>query len=311
MAKWTAFPHDADAYTYDAGDAEEEVGAPARRRRRAAAEGRQGARRLGAVPRRRVPEGDRGRAEARGGARRMTVANKAQAIYANYLEKSEKTKLALLLEVAERAEKRSRTRSRRNANAWYCMAYALGRYSQGISIAKALAQGLGSEGEERARDDDQARAQARRRAHRARRLPRRGDRQGRLAARPHARARARTPAWRMYKTALKLNPTLGDRDGRIRQRPGHARRRQADEGSDQALRGRRRLRAAGRDGAARRRDGEGRAGGLVPLSWRSTKRWLNASERRSALPRVTERRMFGGLAFMLEGKMFVGISGSG
>ena len=34
----------------------------------------------------------------------ITVANKAQAIYANYLEKSEKTKLALFLEVAERAE---------------------------------------------------------------------------------------------------------------------------------------------------------------------------------------------------------------
>jgi TfoX/Sxy family transcriptional regulator of competence genes len=29
-----------------------------------------------------------------------------------------------------------------------------------------------------------------------------------------------------------------------------------------------------------------------------------------SLSRVTERRMFGGLAFMLEGKMFVGISGS-
>src|SRR5262245_12259459 len=34
----------------------------------------------------------------------ITVANKAQAIYANYLEKSEKNKLALFLEVAERAE---------------------------------------------------------------------------------------------------------------------------------------------------------------------------------------------------------------
>ncbi|HZW76532.1 MAG TPA: hypothetical protein VFF43_23460, partial [Caldimonas sp.] len=32
----------------------------------------------------------------------------------------------------------------KEANAWYCMAYALGRYSQGISIAKALAQGLGA-----------------------------------------------------------------------------------------------------------------------------------------------------------------------
>ena len=34
----------------------------------------------------------------------ITVANKAQAIYANYLEKSEKTKLAMFQEVAERAE---------------------------------------------------------------------------------------------------------------------------------------------------------------------------------------------------------------
>ena len=32
----------------------------------------------------------------------------------------------------------------KNANAWYCQAYALGRYGQGISVAKALAQGLGS-----------------------------------------------------------------------------------------------------------------------------------------------------------------------
>jgi cytochrome c-type biogenesis protein CcmH/NrfG len=73
----------------------------------------------------------------------MTAANKAQAIYATYLERSEKTKLALLFEVAERAEKRAHE-DPKDANAWYCMAYALGRYSQGISIAKALAQGLGS-----------------------------------------------------------------------------------------------------------------------------------------------------------------------
>ena len=34
----------------------------------------------------------------------ITVANKAQAIYANYLEKSEKNRLAMFLEVSERAE---------------------------------------------------------------------------------------------------------------------------------------------------------------------------------------------------------------
>ena len=72
----------------------------------------------------------------------ITAANKAQAIYANYLENSEKTKLALLLEVAERAEKRAHEEPK-EANAWYCMAYALGRYSQGISIAKALVEAHG------------------------------------------------------------------------------------------------------------------------------------------------------------------------
>jgi tetratricopeptide (TPR) repeat protein len=73
----------------------------------------------------------------------ITVANKAQAIHANYLEKSEKNKLAMFEEVAERAEAQQRAEPK-NANAWYWQAYALGRYSQGISVAKALAQGLGS-----------------------------------------------------------------------------------------------------------------------------------------------------------------------
>ena len=72
-----------------------------------------------------------------------TVANKAQAIYANYLEKKEKAKLAMFLEVSTRAEAQQ-AEAPRNANAWYWQAYALGRYSQGISVAAALAQGLGS-----------------------------------------------------------------------------------------------------------------------------------------------------------------------
>lgn len=73
----------------------------------------------------------------------ITVANKAQAIYAAYLEKSEKTRLAMFQEVAARAEAQA-AEDPKNANAHYWMAYALGRYSQGISVAKALAQGLGS-----------------------------------------------------------------------------------------------------------------------------------------------------------------------
>jgi tetratricopeptide (TPR) repeat protein len=73
----------------------------------------------------------------------ITVANKAQSIYANYLEKSEKTKLAMFQEVVERAEAQAAAEPQ-NPNAHYWMAYALGRYSQGISVAKALAQGLGA-----------------------------------------------------------------------------------------------------------------------------------------------------------------------
>lgn len=73
----------------------------------------------------------------------ITVANKATCIYANYLEKKEKAKLDLFMEAAERAEGQAGA-DPKNANAWYWQAYALGRYSQGISVAKALAQGLGS-----------------------------------------------------------------------------------------------------------------------------------------------------------------------
>ena len=73
----------------------------------------------------------------------ITVANKAQAIHANYLEKSEKSKLAMFQEVAARAQAQQADEPK-NANAYYWQAYALGRYSQGISVAKALSQGLGS-----------------------------------------------------------------------------------------------------------------------------------------------------------------------
>jgi tetratricopeptide (TPR) repeat protein len=76
----------------------------------------------------------------------LTVANKATCIYANYLEANESAKLALFMEVALRAEKQAHDASisaESLPNAYYWQAYALGRYSQGISVAKALAQGLG------------------------------------------------------------------------------------------------------------------------------------------------------------------------
>jgi tetratricopeptide (TPR) repeat protein len=82
------------------------------------------------------------RAGLQAGGDGITAANKATSMYANYLEPQEKVKLALLMEVAGRAEAQQAV-DPTNANAWYWQAYALGRYGQGISVAKALVQGLG------------------------------------------------------------------------------------------------------------------------------------------------------------------------
>lgn len=69
------------------------------------------------------------------------VAHKATCMYATYLEKSEKKKIATFEEVAERCE-RQQAEQPDNAAGYYWHAYALGRYAQGISIVKALAQGI-------------------------------------------------------------------------------------------------------------------------------------------------------------------------
>jgi tetratricopeptide (TPR) repeat protein len=140
MAKWHAFPYDSPDYTYDA----------------AALKKHWARLHLGDVEP--WPKDDKVQAAwalfhagefhkaydagLKAGAAGVNVANKAQCIYANYLEKSEKTKLAMFLEAAERAEALQGSEPK-NANAWYWQAYALGRYSQGISVAKALTQGLG------------------------------------------------------------------------------------------------------------------------------------------------------------------------
>ncbi|MBC7438198.1 MAG: hypothetical protein H7332_19260 [Bdellovibrionales bacterium] len=139
MAKWTAFPHTAD-YAFDArsiqrnwtrlhtGDAEPLPADPevlqawvlfhSGKFEEAAAAG------------------------LKAGGAGITVANKATCVYASYLEPKEKNRLDLLTEAAQRAEAQAAAEPE-NANAWYWHAYALARYSQGISVAKALAQGLG------------------------------------------------------------------------------------------------------------------------------------------------------------------------
>jgi len=72
----------------------------------------------------------------------VTVANKATSVYARFLEKREKTKLDLFLEVAARAEAQQALMPR-NPNAFFWQAYALNQYSQAISVAKGIAQGVG------------------------------------------------------------------------------------------------------------------------------------------------------------------------
>jgi tetratricopeptide (TPR) repeat protein len=72
----------------------------------------------------------------------ITVTSKATCVYANYLEPREKVRLRLFLDTADRAAALAASEPE-NANAFYWQAYALGRYSQGISVAKALAQGIG------------------------------------------------------------------------------------------------------------------------------------------------------------------------
>jgi tetratricopeptide (TPR) repeat protein len=140
MAKWTAFPYDNADYIYDAAGLKKNWA------------------RLHTGDAEPLPKDDKvlaawalfhagefqkaAEAGLKVGGAGITVANKAQSIYANYLEKSEKTKLALFMEVVERAEAQA-AQEPKNANAHYLLAYALGRYSQGISVAKALAQGYG------------------------------------------------------------------------------------------------------------------------------------------------------------------------
>lgn len=139
MAKWTAFPHTGD-YHFDAASVRKQWA------------------RLHAGDTEPLPRdnavleawalfhnGEFQRAAEAGlkaGGDGITAANKATCIYANYLEKKEKVRLDLFMEVAERAAAQA-AQDPDNPNAYYWQAYALGRYSQGISVAKALAQGLG------------------------------------------------------------------------------------------------------------------------------------------------------------------------
>ena len=138
--KWKAFPHPAKAYLY-AGEALKKNWERLHRgdcEPFPKAKGAQEAWRL-------FHAGQFGEAVAEGleaGGAGITAANKAQAIYANGVETQEAKRIALFEEVMKRAEAQARDEPK-NANAHYLYAYAAGRYSQRISVAKALAQGYG------------------------------------------------------------------------------------------------------------------------------------------------------------------------
>ena len=72
----------------------------------------------------------------------VNAAIKAQCIYAHYLERDDKARLALFEEASGWADARRRE-APKDANAHYLYAQAMGRYSQRISVAKALTQGFG------------------------------------------------------------------------------------------------------------------------------------------------------------------------
>jgi tetratricopeptide (TPR) repeat protein len=72
----------------------------------------------------------------------INAAVKAQTVYASHLEPHEPTRLVLLEQAYGWADA-YRKKDDADANAHYLYAYALGRYGQGISVAKALAQGFG------------------------------------------------------------------------------------------------------------------------------------------------------------------------
>jgi len=76
------------------------------------------------------------------GASGAIVAAKAINIYTTYLVDDREEKIALFQRAASLAENLQQS-APDSANAYYLHAQALGRYSQCVSVAKALAQGLG------------------------------------------------------------------------------------------------------------------------------------------------------------------------
>lgn len=73
-----------------------------------------------------------------------SVANRATAAYATLIEPREKVRMDLYLRIHARALVHAMHRPL-EPSAWYWQGYALGRYAQGIHVARALARGIGAQ----------------------------------------------------------------------------------------------------------------------------------------------------------------------
>ena len=138
--KWAKFPHAGKAYAYDAAALKKNWG---RLHKGDCEPFPKDADILAAWQHYHAGEfGEAVEAGTAAGGAGINAAVKAQVVYANYLEKSDKAKAALLEEAASLAEERL-AKAAKDPNAHYMYAFALGRYSQCISVAKALTQGYG------------------------------------------------------------------------------------------------------------------------------------------------------------------------
>jgi tetratricopeptide (TPR) repeat protein len=72
----------------------------------------------------------------------MTVALRALCVYATYLEPRSAQRWQLFEQAQAQATRQTELQPD-NPNAWYLLAYALGRHAQSISVAKSIALGLG------------------------------------------------------------------------------------------------------------------------------------------------------------------------
>ncbi len=79
---------------------------------------------------------------ARGKIDGLTVATRAISVYANYLEPGAEQRLRLFEQAVAHATVHTEQQPD-NPNAWFTLAYGLGRHAQSVSVTKSMALGLG------------------------------------------------------------------------------------------------------------------------------------------------------------------------